>query len=164
MAAKRPARRSWLFKSEPGTYSIDDLARDGRTSWEGVRNYQARNLLRDELQVGDPVLFYHSSAKPLAIVGLARVVRSGYPDPSAADPSSEHHDPAQDPAVPRWYTVDLEFVAKFAEPVTRDALLARPELAGMMLLQRGSRLSVQPVTDAEWRCVLGLAGLDPRRL
>ena len=157
MAAKRKPPQRWLFKSEPEAFSIDDLERDGRTSWTGVRNYQARNLLRDDLQVGDELLFYHSSAKPLAIVGRARVVAAGYPDPTAADPKSAYHDPGHDPAEPRWYTVDIEFVERFAEPLTRQELLGQPALADMMLLQRGSRLSVQPVTETEWRCVLGLA-------
>jgi predicted RNA-binding protein with PUA-like domain len=159
MAAKKNARRYWLVKSEPEVYSIQDLQRDGRTPWDGVRNYQARNTLRDEMRVGDGVLFYHSNQRPLAVVGLARVARAGYPDHSAFDPASAHHDPKSDPAAPTWYMVDLEFVARFAAPVTRDALAAEPELAGMVLLQRGSRLSVQPVAPTEWRRVLALAGM-----
>jgi predicted RNA-binding protein with PUA-like domain len=139
-------------------YSFDDLVRDGRTHWEGVRNYQARNLLRDEIAVGDGVLFYHSNQEPMAIAGVAKVVREGYPDHTAFDPSSRYYDPQSDPDDPTWYMVDVAPVEAFAEPLTRERLKAEKALAGMMLLQRGARLSVQPVTAAEWRAVLKLAG------
>lgn len=157
-AATRRARRYWLFKSEPDSYSFADLQRDRRTFWSGVRNYQARNLLRDDIRVGDGVLFYHSNADPMAIVGVARVVRDGYPDPTAFEPNSPYHDPDSDPSDPTWFVVDIECVAAFREPLTRDRCKAEPALADMMLLQRGSRLSVQPVTDAEWNTILRLAG------
>lgn len=151
-------RRYWLFKSEPDVYSIDDLERDGTTSWEGIRNYQARNLLRDDVRVDDGVLFYHSNAKPLAIVGVAKVVKPAYPDAFAFESGHRYFDPKSDPADPTWFMVDIGFVERFAAPVERSALMAEESLSGMMLLQRGSRLSIQPVTAAEWRRVLTLAG------
>lgn len=156
-------RRYWLVKSEPSTYGIEQFARDGRTFWNGVRNYQARNLLRFEMQVGDGVLFYHSSAEPMAIVGTARVVRAGYPDHTQFDPASEYHDPDSDPADPTWFMVDLEHTATLREPLVRERLKREPALADMVLLQKGSRLSVQPVTAAEWRAILRLGGLEEER-
>jgi predicted RNA-binding protein with PUA-like domain len=158
MAARKSARRFWLVRSEPDVYSIDDLERDGATCWDGVRNYQARNTLRDDMKRGDGVLFYHSNAKPLAIVGVARISKEGYPDHTAWDPSTKYHDPKSDPQNPTWFMVDIEFVARFASPLCREQLVDEPELAGMALLQKASRLSVQPVTPAEWRHVLKLAG------
>ena len=151
-------RRYWLFKSEPGTYGFDRFRAEGRTSWTGVRNYQARNLLRDEIQVGDGVLFYHSSVDPNVIAGIARVVRAGHPDTTAFDPDSEYHDPDSDPGAPRWYVVDIECVGPMRTPVTREQCKREPALADMALLQRGSRLSVQPVTAGEWRTILALGG------
>lgn len=158
MKPKTGARRFWLLKSEPSVYSFADLQRDQRTCWDGVRNYQARNLLRDELKPDDGVLFYHSSEEPMAVAGVARVVKAGYPDPSAFDPRDDHHDPDSDPKGPTWFAVDIVPVAAFRAPVTRAQLKAEPALAGMMVLARGSRLSVQPVTPAEWRKVLALGG------
>jgi len=157
MAAAR--RRYWLFKSEPDVYSIADLERDGRTCWDGVRNYQARNLLRDTIGIGDLVLFYHSNTEPLCIAGTARVVTDGYPDASAFDPDSRYYDPKSDPENPTWYTVDIEYGTTFDPPVTREALRAEPKLSEMMVLRRGARLSVQPVTAEEWRTVLRMAGV-----
>ena len=154
----RRARRFWLFKSEPDAYSFDDLVRDGRCFWDGVRNYQARNLLRDEIAVGDGVLYYHSNAKPMAVVGVASVVRSGYPDHTAFEAGHKYFDPKSDPDDPTWYMVDVEPVVKFDEPLTRDELKEVDALAEMMLLRRGARLSVQPVTAAEWKTILKLAG------
>ncbi|OGR35302.1 MAG: EVE domain-containing protein [Desulfuromonadales bacterium GWD2_61_12] len=153
-------RRYWLMKSEPGCFSLDDLkARPGGTEhWDGVRNYQARNLLRDEIAVGDGVLFYHSNIPEPAIVGLARVVRGGYPDDTALDPGAEHFDPRASAGNPIWYMVDVAYVAHFATPLTRALLSRHPLLAGMEVLRRGSRLSVQPVTAAQWRIVLELGG------
>ena len=153
-------RRYWLFKSEPDSYGFDHFVRDGRTFWNGVRNYQARNLLRDEIHTDDGVLFYHSNADPMAVVGIARVVRDGYPDHTAFDPKSPYHDPDSDPDQPRWFMVDIECVAPCQAPVTREQLKAVPELADMMLLRRGSRLSVQPVSEAEWRSILALGGVE----
>lgn len=158
MASTKKSRRYWLFKSEPESYSFDQLTKDGRTFWHGVRNYQARNLLRDEIQVGDGVLFYHSNADPMAIVGIAKVGKAGYPDPTAFDPKSDYYDGKSDPQNPTWFLVDIEPVSAMREPLTRDQLKQVPELANMVLLQRGSRLSVQPVTPDEWRTILKLGG------
>jgi len=156
--------RYWLMKSEPSCFSLDDLEKSpaGTAAWDGVRNFQARNLLRDQLKVGDGVLFYHSSCAEPAIVGLAEVLRDGYPDHTARDPGSEHFDPRATPDKPIWYMVDIKFLARLPHPLTRAMLRTHPVLAGMMLLQRGSRLSVQPVTADEWRAVMALAGVvDP---
>lgn len=148
--------RTWLMKSEPGTYSIHDLERDGVTAWEGVRNYQARNYLRDELKLGDQVLFYHSSAKPTGVAGLGRVAREGYPDPFAFDPASPYVDPTSDPENPRWFVVDVAFVERFASVVTLAAIKADPELEGMLVRKKGMRLSVQPVDPAHAARVIAL--------
>jgi len=148
--------RYWLFKSEPGSYSIDDLARDRRTHWDGVRNYQARNFLRDDVQPGDLVLFYHSSANPPGVAGLARVVRSAYPDPSARDPESRYFDPKATAADPRWFMVDVEFVERFPRFVPLAELKAEPALADMLVV-RSSRPSVQPVSPEEFETILELA-------
>ena len=145
-------RRYWLMKSEPGAYSIDDLERDGRTHWDGVRNYQARNFMRDDMQVGDGVLYYHSNARPPGVVGLARVAREGYPDHTAFDPGDKHYDPKSDPSNPRWFMVDVEFVARFDEIVPLQALKEEPGLEDMVVTKR-SRLSVQPVSKAEFAIV-----------
>ena len=141
----------WLFKSEPGVYSIDDLRRDRRTMWEGVRNYQARNLMREARQ-GDGVLFYHSQSKEVA--GLAEVVKEAYADPTQFDKRSKYFDPKSDPAEPRWSLVDIEFVRAFEEPIPLADLKQIPALAGMALLERGSRLSIQPVASGEWRAIV----------
>lgn len=147
--------RYWLMKSEPGSYSIDDLRRDGSTTWEGVRNYQARNFMRDEMRVGDGVLFYHSNASPPGVAGIARVVREGYPDPTARDPDSRYFDEKASEEDPRWFMVEIEFVEKFDELVPLQSLA---DVAGLeeMLLNRKSRLSVQPVTDEEFRIVTAI--------
>lgn len=157
-------RRFWLMKTEPGCFSLDDLERSphGTAPWDGVRNYQARNLLRDQFAAGDGVLFYHSGGSAPAIVGLAEVVSAGRPDPTALDPRSAHFDPRATPAKPIWYLADVRFRARLPRPVTRDDLRRHPVLAGMEVLRRGSRLSVQPVAAAEWQALLELAGLaDP---
>ncbi len=154
-------RQYWLMKSEPGDYSIDDLERDGTTYWDGVRNYQARNFMRDRMRIGDGVLFYHSNARPPAVVGLARVYSESYPDPTQFDPGDSHYDPRSDPENPRWHLVDIEFQCRFDEAVTLPELRQRPDLEGMALLRRGQRLSVQPVTAREWRIVCGMAGVNP---
>lgn len=152
--------RFWLMKSEPDSYSIDDLAADGTTHWDGVRNYQARNLLRDEVGVGDQVLFYHSRLRPPGVVGLAEVVKAAYPDHTAWDPDSGYFDPKSTPEAPRWFMVDIAFRRKFDRLISIDELKEHPQLAGMVLLHR-SRLSVQPVTPAEFRFILELAGEAP---
>lgn len=157
-------RRYWLMKSEPACFSFDDLknAPDRTSPWDGVRNYQARNMLRDEIKSGDGVLFYHSGIKVPAIVGLARVVREGYPDFTAWDPSSEHFDPKSSLENPLWFMVDVQYAAELDPPVTRDDLNAHPVLSTMGVLRRGNRLSVMPVTKEEWRALLALRKIkDP---
>lgn len=149
------APRHWLVKSEPAAFSFDDLlASPGRTAcWDGVRNYQARNFLRDEMTSGDLVLFYHSSAEPTAVVGIAEVVRGGYPDTTALDRESSHFDPKSSAASPTWYAVDIRAVEKLRHPLTLTELRQVPQLKQMTLLQKGSRLSVQPVTLAEFELI-----------
>lgn len=142
----------WLMKSEPSTYSIEDLAKEKNqtTTWEGVRNYQARNLLRDDIKKGDRVLFYHSNAKPMAVVGTATVVKEGYPDPFQFDPKSKYHDPKSNPEDPRWFMVDIRLDEVFNHPVTLHEIKEVKSLSDMKLVQRGQRLSVQPVRKKEW--------------
>jgi predicted RNA-binding protein with PUA-like domain len=149
--------RYWLMKTEPGCYSIDDLSRDGRTFWDGVRNYQARNFMRDDMKVGDEVLFYHSNAEPTGVAGLAKVVRGAYPDHTALDPKNDHYDPKSTVLDPIWMMVDVGFVEKFAEVVTLAELKSSAELTGMMVIQRGSRLSIQPVEEKHFKQVVKLA-------
>lgn len=153
------ARRYWLMKSEPTAFSIDDLAKAPKktTSWDGVRNYQARNFMRS-MQLGDLVLFYHSNAEPPAVVGIAEVVRTAYPDPTQFDRKDRHYDPASKPDHPRWDLVDIRLVRKFSAPLSLDRLRTQPKLKRMELLRQGSRLSVQPVTSAEWDHIIRLAG------
>lgn len=148
--------RYWLFKSEPKAYSFDDLLLDGVAEWDGVRNFQARNLLRDEIQEGDKILFYHSNVEPRAIVGTATVVRSGYPDHTAWDPGSEHPDPKSTPEKPIWFMVDIMAAERFSSPITLETLKTTPGLAEMMLLRRGMRLSIQPVTIQQWTTIMAL--------
>lgn len=156
------ARRYFLIKSEPDVYSIDDLARDGTTMWEGVRNYQARNVMRDEMAADDLALFYHSNAAPPGVAGLARVVREAYPDPEQFDRRSRYHDPGASREQPRWLAVDVQFVERFPEFVSLPALRAMPSLADMWVLRRGMRLSIQPVAKSHARIVLRLAGARTR--
>ena len=148
----------WLFKSEPNVYSFGNLMSepDRTTGWDGVRNYQARNFLRDRVQVGDRVFFYHSNADPPCIAGIAEVVRAGHPDPTAFDSQSDHHDPKSDPDNPTWYQVAIRAVRAIDPPIGLRELGELPELAGMELLRKGSRLSVQPVTEAEWNAILAM--------
>ena len=150
--------RYWLMKSEPDVYSFEDLQRDGTTHWDGVRNYKARNLLRDEIKVGDRVLYYHSNAKPSSVVGLATVVREGYPDFTAWDPESAHPDPRSPEDNPRWFMVDIRADEPLPAPVSLQDAKANPKLAKMALV-RQPRLSVQPVTEAEWKDVLRMGGM-----
>ncbi len=147
--------RHWLMKSEPGSYSIEDLERNHVTSWDGVRNYQARNFMRDEMRVGDAVLFHHSNASPPGVAGLARVSREGYPDPTALDPASDYFDPRASPEDPRWFMVDIEFAERFPRLVPLSELARTPGLEQMPLNNR-SRLSVQPVTPEEYGIVVAL--------
>ena len=156
-------RRYWLMKSEPDVFSIDDLARSPKqtTSWDGVRNYQARNFMR-AMEVGDQVLCYHSNTNLPSVVGIAEVVKTAYPDATQFDTQDVHYDPASDPDQPRWDVVDIRFVRKFAAPLSLDLLRRQPRLKGMELLRKGSRLSVQPVRPAEWNEIirLGRGGVD----
>jgi len=151
-------QRYWLMKSEPDAFSIDDLARSPKqtTSWDGVRNYQARNFMR-AMKAGDQVLFYHSNAQPPCLVGVAEVVRTAYPDATQFDPQDVHYDPGSIPDQPRWDVVDIRFVRKFAAPLSLNLLKEQASLQEMELLRKGSRLSVQPVSAAEWKEILQLA-------
>jgi predicted RNA-binding protein with PUA-like domain len=152
----------WLFKSEPGCFSFEDLHKcpDMTEHWDGVRNYQARNYLRDRVQPGDLVLFYHSNIPEPGVVGIAEVTRAGYPDHTALDPGSEHFDPKATPGSPIWYMVDVRYVAPLPKPVTLEAIKGHPLLGGMPLVNR-SRLSIQPVTPDEWRIILTMGGMAP---
>jgi predicted RNA-binding protein with PUA-like domain len=145
----------WLMKSEPGAYSIDDLERDGETHWDGVRNYQARNLMR-EMEEGDAVLFYHSNANPPGVVGIARVCREAHPDHTSWDPNSRYFDPKSSPEEPRWWMVDIAFVEKLPRVVPLSELKADPALEGMVVTGK-SRLSVQPVEQQHFDRVVALA-------
>ncbi len=151
-------KRYWLFKSEPDAYSIDALADDGSTYWDGVRNYQARNFMRDDMKVGDEILYYHSNTKPPGVVGLAKICGESYPDPTQFDEDDKHYDPKSDPENPRWLVVDVEFVAKFDHGVSLEQLKTDEALEGMLVTRRGQRLSVQPVESKHFRRVLKLAG------
>ncbi|MGN6236109.1 EVE domain-containing protein [Dyella sp.] len=152
-----PARIShWLMKSEPDTFSIDDLKARGSEPWDGVRNYQARNFMRDGMRVGDGVFFYHSNCAEPGIVGLAKVASEAYPDPSQFDPKSDYFDPGASRENPRWMLVDVAFVRKLKRTITLKELQALPSLAEMALVRKGNRLSVMPVTASEWKTILGL--------
>ena len=144
------------MKCEPAAYTIDDLARDGRTSWEGVRNYQARNFMRDDMRVGDGVLFYASNADPAGVTGVARMSREGHPDHYAWEPGHHYFDARSTAENPVWYMVEIEYVERFPATVGLATLKATAGLERMMVVQKGSRLSVQPVTQAEFDIVLGL--------
>lgn len=151
--------RAWLLKSEPGEFSFDDLwaAKGRRASWDGIRNYQARNLLRDEIRKGDRVLFYHSSADPTGVVGLAEVTKAAFPDPTQFDPRHEGHDPASTRDEPRWWSIEIRAVSRLPRVVGLDELKAKRELSSMGVVRRGNRLSVQPVTGEELATVLRMA-------
>ncbi len=148
----------WLMKSEPDEFSIDDLAvmQEQTEHWDGVRNYQARNMMRDQMRCGDRVFFYHSNTQPPGIVGIAEVVREGYPDFTAFDPTDKHYDPKSDPDNPRWHMVDIRLVRKLQRIITLTELKSHPELKGFALVRRGNRLSVMPVTEQQWTFILGL--------
>jgi predicted RNA-binding protein with PUA-like domain len=157
--------RYWLVKSEPDCFSWDDLvaAPDRTTHWDGVRNYAARNFMRDGMKKGDLVLFYHSSAEPNAVLGVCEVVREAYPDHTQFDPEEDHFDPKSDRESPTWIMVDLRAREAFRRPVTLAELKQDPRLDGMELLKRGSRLSVQPVSAAHWAVVCELGGVAPAK-
>lgn len=146
----------WLMKSEPKEFSIDDLAqRPGQIEpWDGVRNYQARNMMRDDMRVDDPVFFYHSNCEEPGIVGIARIAREAYPDPTAFDPENKHFDPKSRPEQPTWYLVDVAYVRKLKRTITLAELKDCPELDGFPLIRRGNRLSVMPVSPEQWRYIL----------
>ncbi|HVX01252.1 MAG TPA: EVE domain-containing protein [Candidatus Babeliaceae bacterium] len=146
----------WLFKSEPSTFSIDDLQKRPKQTehWDGVRNYQARNMLRDDIKVGDQAFFYHSNCTPPGIVGIVEIVKAGYPDNTAWDIQSDHFDPKSTPEKPLWYMVDVRFVKKFKTMITLEQLKNHPILNKMIVAKRGNRLSITPVSKEEWNTVL----------
>jgi predicted RNA-binding protein with PUA-like domain len=150
------AKRAWLMKTEPDAFSIDDLARVGIEPWTGVRNYMARNFMRDQMSVGDDVLFYHSSCEPPGVAGLARIERTGVVDETQFDPASKYHDPDSPRDNPRWICVDVAYVKTFPGLVPLDVLRRTRGLEDMVLLQRGSRLSVQPVGDDEYGIIVAM--------
>src|SRR6056297_1853474 len=154
-------RQYWLMKSEPDAYSIDNLKRDGSIRWSGVRNYEARNTMRDDMNVGDRSFFYHSNVKPPAIVGEMEVCSEPYPDPLQFDPSSKYFDEKSTESDPRWQLVDVKFVQKFENPVTRDAMKEEAALDDMELFRLG-RYSITPVTESEWKKIHDMAGADPK--
>ena len=149
-------RHYWLMKSEPDAFSIDDLKRKKQEAWDGVRNYQARNYMRDGMRVGDKVFFYHSNCAEPGIVGIATVATDAYPDPSQFDPKSKYFDPGSSRDNPRWLLVDVKFAKKLKRTITLKELQADPALDGMVLVRKGSRLSVQPVDAGHWEHILGL--------
>lgn len=148
----------WLMKSEPDEFGIEHLQErpDQTEPWDGVRNYQARNMLRDQMQVGDLAFFYHSNCRPPGIVGIMEIVKAGYPDPTQFDPEADYYDPKSDPDNPRWYLVDVKFRQRFKRMITLDELRSHPELEGMAVVRRGNRLSINPVTPEEWDFILAL--------
>jgi len=150
--------RYWLMKSEPDDFSIHDLAKRKREPWSGVRNYQARNYMRDEMRVGDGVLIYHSSCPVPGVYGTAKVASEPYPDPSQFDRKSKYHDPESPRDQPRWQLVDVAYDATFAHPVTLERLKADPKLDGLVALKRGNRLSITPVEPAHYRRIVALGG------
>lgn len=150
------SKKYWLFKSEPSEFSLVDLkkSKNQTTFWDGVRNYQARNFLRDEIKKGDGVLFYQSSTDPLAVVGYCEVAKSGYPDHTQFDSESKHFFPSATKKEPVWFMVDIKLVKEFKEPITLDMIKSNPKFKNMKLIQRGQRLSIQPVTKVEWDEIL----------
>lgn len=147
----------WLMKSEPDTYGIDDLIKEGTGMWEGCRNWTVRTYLREEMKQGDMAFFYHSSTDPIGIVGTMEVVGEAYPDPTQFDPKSHYYDPKSNPEKPRWYARDMKFIEKFKEIITLQTLRETPGLEEMLVVRRGQRLSVMPVTDKEWEIVMKMA-------
>ena len=155
------SKQYWLVKTEPDVYSIDDLKRDRVTGWDGVRNYQARNFMRDDMKRGDQVLIYHSNATPPGVVGVGEIAKESYPDPTAFDPNDPHFDPKSDPAKPRWMQVDIRFRKKFKRLIPLQELRDVPALSKMPLLQRGQRLSVQPVDKKDFERIVKLSDKKP---
>ena len=148
--------RYWLFKTEPDAFSIDDLERDGTTEWSGVRNFTARNFMR-EMALGDRGFFYHSSTKPPGIIGICEVSALAHPDPTQFDPASDYHDPTSRAEKPKWWCVEVRFVEHFPRLIPLDELRGMHELEGMPLVRRGQRLSVQPVAEDQWNAILAVA-------
>ena len=148
----------WLMKSEPDAFGIDDLQRRPQQTehWDGVRNYQARNMMRDAMKIGDQVFFYHSNCAEPGIVGIAQVARESYPDFTAFDPEDKHFDPKSHPDKPTWYMVDVKFVRKLARTISLKELKLQPALGDLALLRRGNRLSIMPVSEQQWQFILGL--------
>ena len=140
----------WLVKTEPETFSWEDLARDKKTVWDGVRNFQVRNMLRDDMRVGDLAFFYHSNCTPPGIVGIVEIVKKGYPDFCAWDPKSKYFDPKSTPQKPLWYMVDVKFVKKFKKMISLEELKANPKLKDLLINRKGNRLSITPITKTEW--------------
>lgn len=159
------AKRYWLLKSDPETFGLRHLKASpgASTMWDGVRNYQARNYLRDDVKLGDGVLFYHSQIQPPAVVATAQVIRAGYPDPTQFRPRGKGRDPKSTRDNPRWFAVDIQLDTEFTRPVTLPEMRETPGLEEMFLLRKGSRLSVQPVTSGEWRIVKRLGKRKPQR-
>ena len=156
------AKKYWLVKSEPTEFSIDDLAKSKNktTYWDGVRNYQARNFMRDEMKLGDLVLYYHSNAEPNAVVGVCEIVKEGYPDFTAFDPDDKHFDPKSKKENPAWIMVDIKLIKKFKTPVTLTEMKSNSKLTEMRLVQRGNRLSVMPVTKKEFDEIIKMGGIS----
>ena len=150
----------WLMKSEPHVYPYEQLVKDGSTHWDGVRNYQARNLMRDEMKMGDLVLFYHSNFKPPHVVGIARVCQEGYPDFTAQDPNSKYFDEKATPDNPRWMMVDIEPVMELPHIIPLEDIRNNPECEGMLLIRKGQRLSVQPVEEEHFLAVIRMVGVE----
>ncbi len=149
--------RYWLMKSEPSTFSLDDLCARHTEPWDGVRNYQARNFMRDSMQPGDLALFYHSNCRTPGIAGIATISSAAYPDATATDPQHVHYDPTSRPDQPRWFLVDVSFKRKFKQLITLEQLKQQQVLANMLILRKGNRLSITPVTTEEWDAILALA-------
>ena len=162
MTTSTADRRYWLLKTEPSTFSFDDLwsAPKRTTFWDGVRNFQARNTMRDLMKPGDLVFIYHSSTDPTGIAGIAEVVKGGYPDPTAFDPKDSHYDPKSKRESPSWFGIDVKAVKRLPEIITLERLRKTKGLEKMVLLQKGSRLSVQPVSSDEWQVISRLAGIN----
>lgn len=146
----------WLMKSEPDTFSIDDLERVGTEPWDGIRNYQVRNMIRDRMKPGDQAFFYHSNTKVPGIVGLMEIVTEGYPDDTAYDPDAKYYDPKDSPENPRWYRVDVRYIRHLNRTISLTEMRDDPQLADMPLVRKGNRLSIMPLSKAQWQYVLSL--------
>ncbi len=146
----------WLMKSEPDAYGIDDLKRDRREPWDGIRNYQARNMMRDDMKIGDTVFFYHSNCKEVGVVGVMKVASKPYPDPTQFDPESNYCDPKSNPDDPRWCLVDVAYVKKLKRTISLAEIKAHPGLDEMILVRKGNRLSIMPVSEEHWNLILGM--------